>query len=75
MLVKAFNSTSSSTTWNYTANALAGIGTSEARKVLEAARTEKNNNKRNYAVNALRNLMKRSPGYQYLSMGRHYSNN
>ena len=73
MLVKAFNSTSSSTTWNYTANALAGIGTSEARKVLEAARSEKNNNKRNYAVNALRNLMQRSPGYQYLSMGRHYS--
>ncbi|GIS63385.1 MAG: hypothetical protein CM1200mP2_56100 [Planctomycetaceae bacterium] len=30
-----------STTWNYTANALAGIGTSEARKVLEAARPRK----------------------------------
>ena len=41
--------------------------------MLEAARSEKNNNKRNYAVNALRNLMQRSPGYQYLSMGRHYS--
>jgi len=73
MLIKAFNSTSSSTTWNYTANALAAIGTGEARKALEAARTEKNNSKRNYAVNALRNLMQRSPGYQYLSMGRNYS--
>ncbi len=73
MLIKAFNSTSSSNTWNYTANALANVGTSNARKALEAARSDKNNNKRNYAVNALRNLLQRSPGYQYISMGRHYS--
>ena len=73
MLIKAFNSTSSSNTWNYTANALAGVGTPDARKALEAARSDKNNNKRNYAVSALRNLLQRSPGYQYISMGRHYS--
>ena len=73
MLIKAFNSTSSSNTWNYTANALAGVGTSDARKALEAARSDKNNNKRTYAVSALRNLLQRSPGYQYISMGRHYS--
>ena len=73
MLIKAFNSGSSSNTWNYTANALANVGTARARKELEAARSDKNNNKRNYAVNALRNLLQRSPGYQYISMGRHYS--
>ena len=61
------------TTQNYTANALAAIGTSQARKALEEARFDKNTNKKNYAVNALRNLMQRSPGYQYISMGRHYS--
>ncbi|MED5401246.1 MAG: hypothetical protein VX669_12715, partial [Planctomycetota bacterium] len=73
MLVKAFNSTNSSTALNYIANALSAVGTPEARKVLENARSDKNANKRNYAKNALRTLMQRSPGYQYISMGRHYS--
>ncbi len=73
MLVKAFHASSSSNTQSYTANALAAIGTSKARKALEEARFDKNTNKKNYAVNALRNLMQRSPGYQYISMGRHYS--
>ena len=73
MLVKAFDSTNSSTALNYIANALSAVGTPEARKVLETARSDKNANKRNYANNALRTLMQRSPGYQYISMGRHYS--
>ncbi|MEE3364081.1 MAG: hypothetical protein VX304_00440 [Planctomycetota bacterium] len=73
MLVKAFDSTNSSTALNYIANALSAVGTPEARKVLENARSDKNANKRNYAKNALRTLMQRSPGYQYISMGRHYS--
>lgn len=73
MLIKAFSESSSSSTLNYTANALAGVGTVEARQALEKARNDTNVNKRNYAVNALRSMKQRSPGYQYVSMGRNYS--
>ena len=73
ILVRALQTSKSSHTWNYTSNALAGIGTSSARQALEQARRNTNRNKRNYANNALRSLRQRSPGYQYVSMGRSYS--
>ncbi len=73
MLIKAFSESSSSSTLSYTANALAGVGTVEAKQALEKARSDTNVNKRNYAVNALRSMKQRSPGYQYVSMGRNYS--
>jgi len=73
LLAKALESSGNTSTWSYSANALAQIGTPDARKALETALKAPNSNKRNYARNALRNLRQRSPGYQYVSLGRHYA--
>ena len=70
MLIHTLEKSTYSTAWSYSAMALAEIGTPEARTALVRARDSKNTSKRNYALNGLRNLMQRSPGYQYVYRGR-----
>ncbi len=71
-LAKALETSGNSSTWSYAANALATIATSDARKALQKARDSNNQNKRSYAMNALRTLRRRSPGYQYIYQAQHY---
>jgi tetratricopeptide (TPR) repeat protein len=66
LLIDALEKSANTSTWSYTSNALAMLGTSEAQAALQKARESENENKRNYAVNALRNLRQRSPGFQYV---------
>lgn len=66
MLIDAFEKTSNTNTWSYTSNALSMVGTPDARETLLKARASNDQNKRNMANNALRNLWQRSPGYQYI---------
>lgn len=70
MLIHTLETSTYSSAWSYTSSALSEIGTQDARKALLRARDSKDSNKRSYAVNALRNLMQRSPGYQYVYRGR-----
>jgi len=66
MLIDALHKATYSSAWSYTANSLAQIATPEARAALIKARESKNSTKRNYAISALKSLMQRSPGYQYI---------
>lgn len=66
LMVKALDKSTYSITWSYTTNSLAQIGTPEARAALVRARDSSNASKRSYAINALRSMMQRSPGYQYI---------
>src|SRR5690606_15583830 len=66
LLIDALETSNQTTTWSYVSNALATLGTSEARTALYKARESSDQNKRSYAENALRNMRQRSPGYQYI---------
>lgn len=66
LLAAALESSESSTTWSYVANALSTLATPQARAALRKALNTGNQNKRVYALNALRNLQRRSPGYIYV---------
>lgn len=48
-------------------NALANFGTPEARAALMKAKDSKDQNKSNYAKNALLQIRQRSPGFQYVA--------
>jgi HEAT repeat protein len=73
MLLEAFEKVENRSTWRYMANALGTIATPEAREALLKTRSSKNTWKHSTVVNAIRNLQKRSPGYQSLSQGQNYS--
>jgi len=66
IMVDALETSPNSFTWSYLSNALAGAGTATARAALLKARDTGNAEKRNFAVNALRMLQQRSPGYQHV---------
>ena len=66
LLINGYEKSKSTTAWSYISNALSYLGTSEARAALQKATQTKDANRRNYAVNALRNIRQRSPGYQYI---------
>lgn len=70
LLVDAFAKITRTNSMNYIASALGNIGTPKARAALVEARKSKNSSKRSYAINALRNLEQRSPGYQYVAQAR-----
>ncbi|MFQ5731699.1 MAG: HEAT repeat domain-containing protein [Planctomycetaceae bacterium] len=70
MLIDTLEKSTYSSAWSYTSSALAQVATPEARQALLRARDSKNSSKKNYAINALRSLMQRSPGYQYVYRGR-----
>ncbi|HUG90111.1 MAG TPA: HEAT repeat domain-containing protein [Planctomycetaceae bacterium] len=72
MLVEAFDKSTEQRVWSYTANALGQIGTADARQVLVKARDAGPDNKRQYAMNALRNMRSRSPGYQVLYQAQYF---
>lgn len=66
LMIVALDKSTYSPAWSYTSNSLAQIGTPEARAALVRARNSSNSSKRNYAISALRSMMQRSPGYQYI---------
>jgi len=66
LLADALDRSSSSQAWSYTSNALATLGTPEARQALRRARNSPISDKRNLARNALTSMQRRSPGYQYV---------
>ena len=72
LLVEAFDKSTETRVWSYTANALGQMGTPEARQVLAKARDSGPENKQRYAMNALRNMRSRSPGYQILYQAQHF---
>lgn len=73
MLVEAFDKSTNVNTWSNVTNALGNAGTPEAREALLKGRASSDQNKRNMANNALRNLWQRSPGYQYIYQGQQYT--
>ncbi len=56
-------------TWSPVCNALADIGTPEARAILHKVRTHKNENKRTIARQAIQRMQSRSPGWHYSQQG------
>ncbi len=66
LLASALDKSSSSQGWSYLTNALATLGTPQARQALRRARDSQVSDKRNFAANALRTMQRRSPGYQYV---------
>jgi HEAT repeat protein len=69
ILIEALETAGNSTTWSYVCNALAMLATPPARAALIKARDSGNQEKRNFAMNALTLLRQRSPGYQYVAAG------
>lgn len=63
LLVTALEASRNPTIWSYITNALANFGTTEAKLALNRARDSDNSRKRKLAVEALRSLRQRSPGY------------
>jgi HEAT repeat protein len=63
LLVTALEASRNPTIWSYITNALANFGTTEAKLALNRARDSDNPRKRKLAVDALRSLRQRSPGY------------
>jgi HEAT repeat protein len=63
LLVKALESTSNPTIWSYITGALANFGTPEAKLALNRARDSENPRKRKLALEALKILSQRSPGF------------
>ena len=61
LLARALDESNSSQAWSYLTNALATLGTPEARQALRRARNSQISDKRNFAANALRNMQRRSP--------------
>ncbi|MBW3543491.1 MAG: HEAT repeat domain-containing protein, partial [Planctomycetes bacterium] len=72
LLIEAFDKSSNSRAWMYLSNSLSQIATPESRAVLVKARDSNNAQKQQYAMNALRNMRSRSPGYQMLYQARHF---
>lgn len=70
LLVDAFATITRTNSMSYIATALGNIGTPKARAALVEARNSKNTSKKSYAINALRSLEQRSPGYQYVAQAR-----
>lgn len=73
IMTEALDASPINSTWSYLCNALAQSGTPAARSALLRARDSENQEKRNYAVNALQILRQRSPGYQYISHAQVFS--
>jgi tetratricopeptide (TPR) repeat protein len=73
IMTDALDASPINSTWSYLCNALAQSGTPAARSALLRARDSENQEKRNYAVNALQILRQRSPGYQYISHAQVFS--
>lgn len=69
IMIEALDKATQSFTWSYVCNALATLGTPPARLALLKARESQNEDKRNFAINALQSLRQRSPGYQYIYSG------
>ncbi len=63
LLVNALDSSKNPTIWSYITNALANFGTTEAKVALNRARDADNPRKRKLALEALRQMAQRSPGY------------
>jgi HEAT repeat protein len=63
LLVNALESSKNLTIWSYITNALANFGTTEAKVALQRARDSDNPRKRKLALEALRQMSQRSPGY------------
>lgn len=69
LLIEALDKQTSSNLIHSITNALANYGTPEARAALMKARDSKDQNKSNFARNALVQIRQRSPGYQYVAQG------
>ena len=63
LLVNALEASKSPTIWSYITSALANFGTPEAKLALNRARDSENPRKRKLAIDALKILSQRSPGY------------
>jgi len=68
LLIHTLENSTYSSAWSYITSSLAQIGTEEARRALVRVRDDgkAKDSKRRYAVNALKSLRQRSPGYQYV---------
>jgi HEAT repeat protein len=63
LMVAALDSSQNPTIWSYLTNALASFGTTEAKLALNRARDSENLRKRKLALDALKMMSQRSPGY------------
>lgn len=66
ILIEALEKSGNAYAWSYLCNALAVLGTPDARLALIKARDAGNQEKRNYAIGALTQIRQRSPGFQYV---------
>ncbi|MFN0051385.1 MAG: HEAT repeat domain-containing protein [Planctomycetales bacterium] len=66
VMIDALENAANNFTWSYLCNALAQAGTPSARTALLKARESENQEKRNYAVNALQQMRQRSPAAQFI---------
>lgn len=66
LLAAALDKTDNNHAWSHITNALSTLATPEARVALRKARDSGVPDKRNFAINALQNMERRSPGYQYV---------
>lgn len=73
LLAAALDESNSSQAWSYLTNALATLGTPEARHALRRAKESQISDKRNFAANALRNMQRRSPGWPYVYRASQYA--
>lgn len=73
VLADALDTSMNNFTWSYLSNALWQLGTPAARAALLKARESENQEKRRYAVDALQNLSRRSPGFASYSQARQLS--
>ena len=73
LLVQTFDKSTHPTQLMYAANALGTLGTAKAKTLLREARLSKNNTKRQYAQQALRTMLTRSPAYQYIAQAQQSS--
>lgn len=73
ILTESLEASMNNFTWSYLCNALWQLGTPAARTALVKARESENQEKRRFAIDALQNLARRSPGYASYSQARQFS--
>ena len=68
LLIEAWEKNEHAGTWHYIINALAALPTEKSREAMRKSRFESDLQRRGHAVNALRMMLQRSPGYRFYAL-------